>query len=161
MLGYTNEDLCRIPGHATQAKAGLSGTWAEADRPKPRCTWQIQLMQIHVYLLILQDFQRLFIRWCDIDNVQRYCSFVRSNVSPSRKGYNNGCYGWSTYWLMLSISVRQNLYELIKCIPRNTICPVWHAHVLLYFVSFWSYRSSYWPHVTLWSLPCWFMCKFA
>ena len=27
-----------IPGHATQAKAGLSGTWAEADRPKPRCT---------------------------------------------------------------------------------------------------------------------------
>ena len=27
--------------HATQAKAGLSGTWAEADRPKPRCTWQI------------------------------------------------------------------------------------------------------------------------
>ena len=41
-LCYTNQDLCRIPGHATQAKAGLSGTWAEADRPKPRCTWQIQ-----------------------------------------------------------------------------------------------------------------------
>ena len=38
----TNYDLCRIPGQATQAKAGLSGTWAEADRPKPRCTWQIQ-----------------------------------------------------------------------------------------------------------------------
>ena len=34
--------LCRIPGHATQAKAGLSGTRAEADRPKPRCTWQIK-----------------------------------------------------------------------------------------------------------------------
>ena len=30
---YTNSDLCRIPRHATQAMAGLSGTWAEADRP--------------------------------------------------------------------------------------------------------------------------------
>ena len=29
---FTNKDLCRIPGHATQVKAGLSGTWAEADR---------------------------------------------------------------------------------------------------------------------------------
>ena len=32
----------KICADATQAKAGLSGTWAEADRPKPRCTWQIQ-----------------------------------------------------------------------------------------------------------------------
>ena len=26
---YTNQDICRIPGNATQAKAGLSGTWSE------------------------------------------------------------------------------------------------------------------------------------
>ena len=39
---YTSWDLCRIPGLATQAETGLSGTLAEADRPKPICTWQIQ-----------------------------------------------------------------------------------------------------------------------
>ena len=40
--GYTNQDLCRIPGHATHAKVGLSRTWAEAGRPELKCTWQIQ-----------------------------------------------------------------------------------------------------------------------
>ena len=29
LMHYTNEDLCRIPGHAIQVKAGLSGTWAD------------------------------------------------------------------------------------------------------------------------------------
>ena len=33
MTCITNYDLCRTPGHATQAKAGLFGTWAEADTP--------------------------------------------------------------------------------------------------------------------------------
>ena len=34
--------MCILPGHATQAKAGLSGTLAEVGRTKPMCTWQIR-----------------------------------------------------------------------------------------------------------------------
>ena len=32
-LCYTNQDLCRIPGHATQAKAALSGTQVYLTNP--------------------------------------------------------------------------------------------------------------------------------
>ena len=33
----TNQDLCRIPGHATQASPGfVRNTWASAYRPQPR-----------------------------------------------------------------------------------------------------------------------------
>ena len=42
MDGHTSSDLHWIPGHATQATTGLSGTWAEVHKPKPMCTWKIQ-----------------------------------------------------------------------------------------------------------------------
>ena len=55
MIYYTNQDLYRIPGHATQAKAGLSGTWAEADRPMPRCTWEIRQICFITYIFLFHS----------------------------------------------------------------------------------------------------------
>ena len=35
MTEYTNEDLCRIPGHGTYAEVGLSGWWPEVTGRRP------------------------------------------------------------------------------------------------------------------------------
>ena len=49
----------------------------------------VMVFWVRKYLLIFQDFQRLFIRWCDIQNVQRHCSLVRPNVSPLQWRHND------------------------------------------------------------------------
>ena len=35
MTEYTNEDMCRIPGHGTYAEVGLSGWWPEVTGRRP------------------------------------------------------------------------------------------------------------------------------